>query len=248
MTRQSLVKILVGGAIAGTIALAAGPALADSLGSGSTTPTSPSPATVGTGSLQAIQAKAKVAIDRRVDALNRAISVLQADPNLGSDQAVLVGTAQKDVAGLQQLEQTIQQDTTAQQAKTDAGTIFTGYRVFALVLPVDRMVRFSDRATNVAVPRLDRIAARAAQSGNPAIVSLGADIQHQTQVASQALAGLPARVEAYTPAEYNANHGLLAGDRSDVQTARQALEKARDDVKQIRQLVRSGRQAAQPTS
>lgn len=249
MTRQSVITVLAGGAIVGAVALAAGPALADSLGAGGASTTTPdSSASVGTGSLSAIHAKAKVAIDRRVDSLNRAVSVLQAAPNLGSDQAVPVGVAQKDTAGLQQLEQKIQQDTTAQQAKADAGAIFTGYRVYALVLPVDRMVGFSDRATNVAIPRLDQVAARASRSGNPAIVSLGADIQQQTQAASAALAGLPARVEAYTPAEYNANHGLLAGDRSDVRTARQALEKARDDVKEIRQQLRSNRQAAQTNS
>lgn len=253
MTRQSAIKVVAGAAVAAVIALAAGPALADSLSGGSadtappTTSTTvaggaPAP-TAGTGDLTRIKARAKAAIDARVASLDHMLSVLQADTGLGSDQAVLVSTAQKDVAGLQQLAQTIAADTTVAQAKADAQTIFTAYRVYALVLPVDRMVRAADRATGVAIPRLDQVAARAAGSSNPTVASLAADIRQQTQAASQALAGLAARVEGYTPAEWNANHQLLTADRADVKTALQDLQKARDDVKQIRQQLRSGRPA-----
>jgi hypothetical protein len=229
MKRKSLVTVLAGAAVAGVIALAAGPALA--AGSSSSSP----------DDLSSVKARAKVAIDKRVDALDRMTATLQADANLGSDRDTLVAVDQRDVAGLQQLGQTIAGDTTTQQAKADAQTIFTAYRVYALVLPVDRMVRFSDQATNVAIPRLEAFAARWSTDPNPQVQSLAADIQHQAQAAGQSLAGLPGRVEAYTPAGWNADHHLLDGDRADVAAARQALVKARADVREVRQLIRSSR-------
>ena len=49
-----------------------------------------------------------------------------------------------DIAPLQQLNQTIQGDTTVQQAAHDFGTIFSDYRVYALVLPAARIAAAAD--------------------------------------------------------------------------------------------------------
>ena len=44
---------------------------------------------------------------------------------------------------------------------------------------------------------------------------------------------------AYTPAQWNANHGLLGASKSSEQTAQGALQKGRSDVSQIRQILKS---------
>ena len=66
-----------------------------------------------------------------------------------------------DIAPLQQLNQTIQGDSTVQQAAHDFGTIFSDYRVYVLVLPASRMAAAADHATTTAIPKLTADAAKA---------------------------------------------------------------------------------------
>jgi hypothetical protein len=241
MTRQSLIRLAAGAAVAGLVGLAAGPAFATTSssvpGASGNSPTANTKSNPDT--LAKIQAAAKAAIDQRLSSLNQVITVLNGTSYLGSDQATLVGTAKADIAGLTTLEATIAADTTVQQARTDAQTIFTGYRVFALVIPVDHMVRVADGMTNVVVPKLTALATKWAGLNDPSIATLLADMQSQTQAAGQAVTGLPATLEAYTPAQWNANHSLLSGARSTLAMARKDLEKARQDAKQIVGILRS---------
>jgi hypothetical protein len=242
MTRQSLIRLAAGAAVAGLVGLAAGPAFATTSssvpGASGNSPSANTKANPA-DTLAKIQAAARAAIDQRLSSLNQVITVLNGTTSLGSDQATLVGTAKADIAGLTTLEATIAADTTVQQARTDAQTIFTGYRVFALVIPVDHMVRVTDGITNVVVPKLTALETKWAGLNDPAIATLLADMQSQTQAAGQAVTGLPATLEGYTPAPWNANHSLLSGARSTLATARQDLEKARQDAKQIVGILRS---------
>ena len=93
--------------------------------------------------------------------LNAAIAKVNAAKGLGSGQATLVTYLGTDIAPLQQLDQTIQGDTTVQQAAHDFSTIFTGYRVYVLVLPAARIAADADRATTTAIPQLTADAAKA---------------------------------------------------------------------------------------
>ncbi len=63
---------------------------------------------------------------------------VNAAKGLGASQATLVSYLGTDIAPLQQLNQTIQGDSTLQQAAHDFGTIFSDYRVYRLVLPAAR--------------------------------------------------------------------------------------------------------------
>jgi hypothetical protein len=201
-----------------------------------------------TADLGKVQAAAKKAIDDRVAALNQVITVLQGSPYLGGDQQTLVATAQSDVTALTNLETTIQADTNVQQAKTDARTIFTSYRVFALVLPVDHMVRASDDISGVVVPKLTALETKWAALNVSAIASLLSDMQTQTQAAAQAVSGLPGQLEAFTPSAWNANHALLGPSRTALGTARTDLEKARTDAKQIHALLKAQKSQKASTS
>jgi len=230
MTRQSLIRIVAGAAVAGVVSLAASPAFATPR---SSTPPSPRPSspTVSAGVLSKIQADAKAAIDGRVTALTAVITVLGGITG-PCDVSPLIATAHSDIAGLTTLEATILADTTAEQARADAQLIFTNFRVYALVIPVDHLVR-ATCAVNDVVTRFTALETKWGALNDPSIAAPLADMVSQTQAAAQAVSGLPTTVEGDTPADWNANHSLLNGARSSMQTARQDLGKARADGKQI---------------
>ncbi len=194
--------------------------------------------------LSGIQAKAATDITNRVNALNAAIAKVNAAKGLGSGQATLASYLGADIAPLQQLNTKIQGDTTLQQARQDAGTIFSGYRVYLLVLPAARLAGDADRITTTVLPRLTSAAAKAQareNSSNQAqLAPLIADLNAQISAAGGAANGLSGTVLGYTPAEWNGNHELLSPARSDDQTANAAIKKGRQDVAQIVQVFRPG--------
>src|SRR3954468_14462020 len=187
--------------------------------------------------LDAVKQAAHTAVTNRVTALNRAITAVNQAPNLGTDQAALVTTMQHDISGLGDLDTTIQADTTVGDAKADARKVFTDFRVFALVLPVTHMVVATDRIDNAVIPRLDDVVTKlqgliteANATNQQATLD---DMKTQIAAAQTATNGLSADLQAFTPAQYNADHSLLSGDRAKLRTARADLQKARQDAKSI---------------
>ena len=195
-------------------------------------------------SLSGIQAKAATEITQRVDALNTAIAKVNAGKGLGSGQATLASYLGADVAPLQQLNTKIQGDTTVQQARQDFATIFTGFRVYLLVLPAARIAGDADRATNTVLPKLTSDSSKAQaheNSSNEAqLAPLISDLNAQISTATNATNGVAGTVLAYTPSEWNGNHELLSPAKSSDQTADAAITKARQDVAQIVQILRPG--------
>ena len=187
--------------------------------------------------LPAAKQAAHVAIERRVASLNAAIGVVQSSTFLGADQATLVQLMQSDVSGLQQLDQTIQADTTLQAVRADARKIFTDYRVYALMLPVVHMVRGADAITNVIVPKLDAAASHLqdaiTQQNKSNLQPVLDDLKTQTAGAEQLVSGLPAELDALKPADWNANHAVLQPSRDALQSARLDLRRARQDARDI---------------
>jgi len=212
--------------LASAAVLGAGGALA-----GAATPSAAPP------TLSGIQAKAAAAISLRVDDLNAAIAKVNADPRLGSDNAALAAYLQADIAPLQALGQKIAADTTASTAVADYATIFTNYRVLALVLPAAHIGGAADQVDVTTVPKLKALAMKAAShvnSSNQGVLQpLLNDLNAQITAAANATAGVSATVLAYTPTEWNANHDLLTSERSAVQSADTDIAKAHADLKQI---------------
>ena len=102
---------------------------------------------------------------------------------------------------------------TVQQAAQDFSTIFTGYRVYVLVLPASRIAADAYRATNTAIPKLTADSSKAQGLVNPQnqaqLQPLIDDLNAQIGTATNATNGLAATVLAFTPAQWNANHNLL---------------------------------------
>ena len=235
-TRRALVTL--GTAVLAT-ATAAGASAAGATGAGAAgnSGSAAAPAT-----LAGIKLKAASEINRRVHDLDAAVAAATSATWLGSGQGALVSYLGADVQPLTQLNQKIQGDTTVHQAAQDFGTIFTGFRVYALVLPAGRIAGDADRATATAIPALTAAAATAQEHVNPGnqavLQPLIDDLHAQIATASGAANGLAATVLAYTPAQWNADHGLLSSARAADQSTDAALRKAREDVRDIRSALR----------
>jgi hypothetical protein len=198
----------------------------------------PSAASAETGAgLQAIKDAAHAAITARVASLNTAIGVVNQSTVMGSDQAARRDLMQSDISGLQQLDATIQADTTAPQARSDANKVFTDYRVYALVIPATHQIRAADEITSVAVPKLNSAASTLqgviTQQGRTDLQPTLDDLKAQVASAQQDTNGLAAQLESFTPAQWNANHALLTPSRTSLENARAALRKARQDAKTL---------------
>jgi hypothetical protein len=202
--------------------------------------------------LTGVQAQAATDITARVNDLHGAIAKVDAAKALGSSQATLESYLGTDIAPLQQLNQTIDADSTEQQAAHDFGTIFSDYRVYALVLPAARIAADTDHATATTLPTLTADAAKAKSRVTPAnqatLQPLIDDLDGQISTATNATNGLAATVLAFTPSQWNADTALLAASKSSAQTSSGALQKGRADVKQIVQDLRSSPQATPTTT
>ncbi len=250
LIRLNTVLLAAGAMLSVVVAAAAGAAGASSPGS----PGSPgnSGAAAVPTTLAGIKAQAATDITDRVNDLNAAIAKVNAATGLGASQAVLASHLAADISPLQQLNTTIQGDATVQQAAHDFGTIFSGYRVYVLVLPASRIAAEADLATTTAIPNLTTDASKAQARVTPAnqatLQPLIDDLNSQINTATNATNGLASTVLAFTPAQWNADHSLLSASWSSSQAAGIALEKGRGDVKQIAQDLRGSRAAATTTT
>jgi hypothetical protein len=202
-------------------------------------------------SLAGIQAKAAAAVSLRVNDLNAAIAKVKGDQRLGSDNAALAAYLQEEIVPLQALGQKIAGDTTESTAGADDATIFTNFRVLALVLPAAHIAGAADQIDVSAVPGLTGLATRAASRVTPSnqavLQPLINDLDAQVSAATNATSGVAAAVLAYTPAEWDGDHGLLASAQSSVRSAESDVATARADLKQIATVLKPGG-APQPTA
>jgi hypothetical protein len=218
---------------------------------GATLAEAAAPAADPAASLSTIQSKAAAAITLRVNDLNAAVAKVNGDSSLGSGASTLAAYLQQDIPGLQALGQKIAADMTVPAAEGDAATIFTNYRVLALVLPAAHLAGAGDQIENTTVPKLTALSAKAAAratSANQATIGpLVGDLNAQIGAAGNAVSGLASTALSYTPAQWNANHELLSSSKSAAQAALGDLTKAGADVKQIRADLKAGTAAAGTT-
>jgi hypothetical protein len=245
LTRRAAVALTVTTLAFGGVAATAGAAFADT---GTPSPVaSPTPSSTPThgGSLTAIQTKAAADIARRLAALNVALTSVGANAYLASgDKATLQGVLNGDVTGLTALGQKIAADTTAKQAAIDTATIFTGFRVYALALPQVRYAEATDDITGTVVPKLqdadtklEALLAADPAKNTPAVQASMTDLAGKITAVTTATSGLSATLLGYTPAQYDANHALLATTRASVADARIDAKAAAADIASVTKAV-----------
>jgi hypothetical protein len=190
-------------------------------------------------SLSTIKTEAADAVSNRVRILNSAMARIDNEKDLGAGRAALRTYLSADAQRLRQQGHVVASDTTGAQAQQDFVDIFSGFRVYRLVLPSASLVVRADRVTQTGLPALKAAAAKvqaASDSRNRATIEpLLADLDHQIAAASTATQGLAATVLAYTPAQWNADNGVLDAASSSVSTAERAIRQGRSDVQHIRQ-------------
>ena len=98
--------------------------------------------------LQNIINKGNQEIGRRLDALNTLSSKISTITKLSaSDQSYLTTEVNTEISGLTSLKTQLDADTTLTAAHTDAQSIITEYRVYALVLPKGLVSQYRRPAT-----------------------------------------------------------------------------------------------------
>jgi hypothetical protein len=201
----------------------ASPALAQGAGA----PAATVPLFVGNWQLSKLKARAANWVTVRIRSLDAAMAAVQSYSFLGADGTKLTSEMQADVSGLEALDAKIQSDTTVAEARADALDIFTQFRVYYLMLPVVSYVVATDRIDNVYIPDLNAdisyLQGQENSTNQGVIGPLVAGMQSEVQAASSATSGLSAQLLSYTPADWNANHGLLGPARSSVLTAERAV-------------------------
>jgi hypothetical protein len=232
-------KALIGAvAVGALVAVTAAPALAAEIHNGvvSSAVVTADPAS----SLAAIQADAVVKITKRTTSLTRSVGRVTANEYLtDADRATILARLNADLAGLQALGAKIAADTDRAVAAQDFATIFTTYRVYAVVLPQSHYAAAADALTGSVIPHLNAAHQRLAQalaSSPKSTPELEAKLQHmqgRIDAATKAITGVGGRALAITPAQYNANHAVLAPIRASIVTARDAARSARDDAREI---------------
>lgn len=200
----------------------------------------------GAVTLEAVKARSAREIARRQAALaSRLTLITSGSPALAStDRGALATLIRTDQAGLAALGTTIAADTDLATARSDHQQIFTGFRIYALVLPQIRLVRANDALVSTALPRLtdaqSRLRSALAEAGKTdEAAAKMADLQAQIDTIRSNSSGLPARVLAFTPAQWNADHTVLAPARQSLQASRTALQQARADIMAVRAMLGS---------
>jgi hypothetical protein len=199
-----------------------------------------------TTTLPGIKTRSASEIARRQAALAaRLTMVTSGSPNLtAADRTALTTLITNDQAGLTALGTKIAADTDLATAKADHQQIFTGYRVFALALPQSRLVRANDALITVALPRLTdaqtRLVTALAKAGKTdEAAAKMADLQTQIAAIRTNTDGLSAKVLGLTPAQWNADHTMLAAPRQSLASSRTALQKARADIVAVKAMLQS---------
>ncbi len=187
--------------------------------------------------LAAVQSAAAATISARQASITAAKSEIASLTFLGADQAALTSRLDTASSGLTTLGTTIQADTTAAAATADARKVFTDYRIYALVLPAAYLTAAGDRITNVLIPKFDSVGqdltTAVNTSGKASLQPTLADFNAKVAAAQSAAGGLPAKVAALTPADYNANPSVVVTNRASLWTARSDLRAASADAHTI---------------
>ena len=231
---RRLTASIAAAATAGALVLAtAAPALA------ATTDTAPP---VGPGSsLPVIQKAGADATAKRLASLNEAIARVNANTHLSdADRSAILATLNADIAGMNTEAAKIAADTTVSTALADYHAIFTDYRVYAVALPQSLYAAGADRLTGTALPKLqsayDKLSAALTahpDKSTPALQAELADMAAKIQTAQTDADGLAAAALAVTPADYNANHTVLADLRTKLRDAINAAKDAAHDGRDI---------------
>lgn len=197
--------------------------------------------------LSAVITKANADIAARITALNALSTRVQDLKNASAEEkANIASEVQTNVAGLNALQTTIDADTDATKARADAQTIFTTFRIYALVVPrgwilasADRVLTVSNLMTTLGTKIQARITADEAAGKNvTSLVATLADMNAKIADANSQATASQTGVTALLPDQGNktvaaSNKSALVASHTNIKTATQDLKTARADIKTL---------------
>ena len=237
MKKITISSSVVASLAAGAILLTALPAFAATTGVKAS----------ATVSLPTLIAKADTAITARIADLNKLNARVQAMKNeSGAEKANISTQVQTNITGLTTLKAKIDADTDVTVARTDAATIFSTFRIYALVVPQGDILAAADRVTTInglmttlgtkmqARITADQAAGKDVSALTSAMTDMNAKIADagtQSQTAQSGVINLvPDQGNKTTEAS---NHAALLAARTNIKTSTADLKAARQDVKTI---------------
>lgn len=189
-----------------------------------------------------IKAKGADEITRRLNALNTAAGKINGLTKLtADDKAYLSSEVSTEISGLISLQTKLAADTSLAQARSDAQSIISGYRVYVLVLPKVWLIKVADyqqvtegNLTTFATKLQSRI--DSAKSAGKDITQLQTqlnDMKTQTTNAQAISSSIEQKVLGLQPGDYNSDHTILSGDMDQLKTAHSDNQAAYNDAKSI---------------
>lgn len=235
---------LAASTVIGTIGLLTIPAaaLAGTSAAGGTSAATSTSTPNSQARLQNIISRGNTEITRRLTILNTLSSKISTATKLSSsDQSTLTAEVTNEISGLTSLKTTLDGETQLSNAITDAQSIFTDYRVFALVVPQTYLVKTADDQ-QVAEGKLTTLATKI-QSDITADQKAGKDVSalqtelntlnSKVQAAQTISSTIETGVLPLTPNDYNTNHEVLSGDRAQLKIAQGDIGTALSDAKSL---------------
>jgi len=209
--------------------------------------TSPSPTpSSSSDTLSALKARCNAEVQKREGTLGADMTFVEQSASLTpSDRSTLEGQISSDQSGLTTLDQTIQNDSTYKQAHADCETIVTGFRVYVLEDPKIHEVIAADAvsASNASfeqlIPELQQLIdnSQKSQSVKDRAQDDLSDIRSKVSGSENSISGVSASVIGLQPSGYPGNRVVLQSAAQNIETSRDDLRGARDDVNDILQLL-----------
>ncbi len=192
-------------------------------------------------------------IAARITALNNLNARVQTMQNeSATEKSNITDQVQTNITGLSELRAKIDSDTNITTARSDDQSIFTAYRIYALVIPQGWILAAADRITTItglmttlgvkmqARITVDQSAGKNVTAPIAALADMNAKITDANAQSASAQAGISALVPDQgnkTVAE--SNRAALLAARSDIKIATKDLQAARADIKTILQGLKS---------
>ncbi len=192
--------------------------------------------------LKNIIAKGDQEISRRLTSLASLANKINAATKLtSSDKTTLTNEVNDTISGLNALKTKLDSDTTIAAARADAQSIYTEYRVYALVAPKVNLIKVADDQ-QVVEQKLQTLIQKfqtrinAAKSKGKEVSALQdtlSDMTSKVTAAQGISSSIENKVIGLQPTDYNSDHALLSGDSAQLKTAHTDNMAAFSDAKQI---------------
>jgi hypothetical protein len=192
--------------------------------------------------LATIKQKGTAEINRRLTQLGKLNSVISSATHLtASDKSYLEAEVNTEVSGLTDLETTLNGETALAAAITDAKSIYTEYRVFALVTPKVWLVKTADDQQSVEAKlgtlegklqtriNIDQTAGKSVTTLQTSLSDMNTQITNSQTISS----AVETAVLPLQPADYNTDTSVLSGYNTKLKTAHGDNVTAYNDAKTI---------------